>query len=351
MEFSTPVSIGVPQRTPRVRLIETAHPRYRWVVTYCHRGVRRTAYFKNGEKQKAEAKRCELEAEVHRLGTSVVSALDDRERRYLADAKAKLAGVGKTFEDALNFYFESLKTNERRCTVGQMTDKLVAFKSREGVSKRYQYDLEQKLFRFCRTLGTKQIADVTTEHVSDWLQKLHDDGLAANSINCYRRAISVLFGYAIANGYISSNPAKHAFKPKVRTRIGILTPQEMTDLLREAHPDIVPAIAISGFAGLRRSEVERLQWTDIDFAKGLIRLDAEQTKTASCRDVRIPTNLREWLAPHVNAKGPVWPEEHERGRNLLDAAKRGAGFRSEPRRNGNPSSINTQSHSRRRDSA
>lgn len=325
----------MPQRTPRVRLIETSHPRYKWAVTYSCNGVRRTAYFKSGEKKQAETKRSQMEAEVYRLGTEVVAALDDSDRRFLADAKLKLKQHGKTLRDAIDHYFESLKINDRRCTVGEMTDKLVAFKSREGVSKRYQYDLEQKLFKFCRAFGTRQIADITTEQVSDWLQKLHDDGLAPTSINCYRRALSVLFGFGVSNGYITSNAAKYAFKPKVRTSIGILAPDEMRRLLEVAHPDIVPTIAIAGFAGLRRSEIERLKWHDIDFGKGLIRLDADQTKTATCRDVRIMPNLQQWLAPYSKTTGSVWPEEHERGRNLLDAAKRAAGFGTEKAKGSN----------------
>lgn len=275
-----------------------------------------------------------MEAELQRLGTQVVGALDDAEKRYLADAKLRLESHGKTLKDAVEHFLASLKVSERKCTVAEMVDKLVAFKLREGVSKRYRYDLEQKLSKFCRVCGHSQVVDITTERVSDWLQKLHDQGLVPASINCYRRALSVLFGFAVANGYITANPAKYAFKPKVRTSIGIVTPEELRIMLDSAHPDMVPAIAIAAFAGLRRSEVERLNWQDIDFEKELIRLDAHQTKTATCRDVRILPNLRHWLEPYTESEGSVWPAEHERGRNLLDAAKRAAGFGSEEANNG-----------------
>ena len=321
----------MPHSRASVKIARTTHPRYEWIVWYTHAGKRKPKYFKKGEKGKAEAERRRMEMEVQRLGTEVVESLDDGERRLLVDAKKRLAAHGKSLGDALQHYLDILARTQPSITVGAATDECLAQKSREGKSARYQRDLEQKLFLFCRDFKSLQMADITTRDVSGWLQKLQDGGLAPVSIHCYRRALSVLFSHAVTNGYLRDNPAKHAFKPKVKRTIEILTPEEMKNLLEVAHPEILPVIALGGFAGLRRIELERLNWEDVDRKKMLIRLDAHQTKTATCRDVRIMPNLMEWLEPYASATGSVWPAQHERGRNLLEAALKAAGFSSNHR--------------------
>ena len=61
------------------------------------------------------------------------------------------------------------------------------------------------------------------------------------------------------------------------------------------------------FAGLRRAEIQRLDWSEVDFESNLIEVKAEKSKTATRRHVKIEPNLREWLLPHRKLKGSVTP--------------------------------------------
>jgi integrase len=61
------------------------------------------------------------------------------------------------------------------------------------------------------------------------------------------------------------------------------------------------------FAGLRRAELERLDWSEIDFDSNLIQVTAEKSKTAMRRFVTMQPNLRVWLLPHRQLKGAVTP--------------------------------------------
>jgi integrase len=88
---------------------------------------------------------------------------------------------------------------------------------------------------------------------------------------------------------------------------GILVVTEAARLLEAATPDVLPYIAIGLFAGLRRAELERLDWSEIDFESGLIEVKAEKSKTAQRRHVQIQPNLREWLLPLRKLKGNVTP--------------------------------------------
>src|SRR5262249_61766831 len=77
------------------------------------------------------------------------------------------------------------------------------------------------------------------------------------------------------------------------------------------------------FAGLRRAEIERLDWSEIDFEDGLIKVAGEKSKTKQKRFVTMQPNLREWLLPVRKHKGSVTPDEF---RKRFDAARAAAGI-------------------------
>ena len=70
---------------------------------------------------------------------------------------------------------------------------------------------------------------------------------------------------------------------------------------------MLPFWAIGAFAGLRRAEIERLAWSEVDFDAGVIEVKASKSKTASRRLVTIQPNLRKWLAPYRTCIGRVCP--------------------------------------------
>src|SRR5205823_14347815 len=83
--------------------------------------------------------------------------------------------------------------------------------------------------------------------------------------------------------------------------IEIYTPKEMRALLSAAGPLMVPFLAISGFAGLRSKELERLDWAEVQMERGFIELKRSKTKTGQRRLVPVPIlpNLAQWLVPYV----------------------------------------------------
>src|SRR5262249_1284952 len=131
--------------------------------------------------------------------------------------------------------------------------------------------------------------------------------------------------FAVRNGYSAGNPALGAAKAKVFGEApGILTVTETARLLEAASSDVLPYIAIGAFAGLRRAELKRLNWKQIDFESGLIEVTARSSKTAQRRFVVIQPNLREWLLPWRKHKGNVTPPRFE-FRRSFNEARRNAG--------------------------
>jgi len=83
----------------------------------------------------------------------------------------------------------------------------------------------------------------------------------------------------------------------------------------------VPYVAFGAFAGLRRSELERLDWAEVDFESNLIEVTAKNAKSARRRFVKIQPKLAKWLQPHRRSSGSVTPPDY---RELLDTARKAA---------------------------
>jgi integrase len=152
--------------------------------------------------------------------------------------------------------------------------------------------------------------------------------LAATTRNNFRRVLIVAFNFARERGYSAGNPAEKSARAKViESAIGILTVEQTARLLESAAPELVPYIAIGAFAGLRRAELERLDWREVDLQAGLIEVTAKKAKSARRRFVRIKPNLAKWLQPYQQLSGNVTPPEY---RELLDAARGSAGIEQWP---------------------
>ena len=160
---------------------------------------------------------------------------------------------------------------------------------------------------------------------NNWLRSLQ---VGATTRNNFRRTLVTLFSQAVHHGYATSNPAEKAEKAKeIDAPPGILTVQQTARLLEAASPQLLPYVAIGAFGGLRRAELERLDWREIDFESGLIEVTAKKSKTARRRFVRIQPNLREWLLPVRKHSGNVTPDNFPK---QFDAARVAAGIHEWP---------------------
>ena len=223
------------------------------------------------------------------------------------DCADKLKAFGRTIADATEHYVAHLRASERSCTVAQLLAELLDAKESKGVSRRHLDDLRQRAGRFAGTFGERIVATITGRELEEWLDSLN---VGPQTHNHYRNAVRLAFNFAVRRGYASENPAAKTEKANVlRAAPGILTVTQAARLLEIATPDILPHIAIGLFAGLRRAEIERLSWSEVDFESGLIEVKAAKSKTAQRRFVTMQPNLREWLLPVRKHKGNVTPED------------------------------------------
>jgi integrase len=172
----------------------------------------------------------------------------------------------------------------------------------------------------------KPVAEITSPQIDQWLRSLSDGEtgkrLSPVTRNNFRRVLIVAFNFAKGRDYCVGNPAEKTPRAKViETAIGILTIDQTARLLENTPAELVPYIAIGAFAGLRRAELERLDWREVDLQSGLIEVTASKAKSARRRFVRIQPNLAKWLQPYVQLSGNVTPPNY---RELFDDAREAA---------------------------
>ena len=197
------------------------------------------------------------------------------------------------------------------------------------MSARYLGDLRVRLGRFVNCFGEEMIAAINAREIDEWLRGL---GVGAVTRNTFRRRLAVLFSFAKRRGYVTENPIADVERAKAReTEVEILSVSETARLLECADSETLPFWAIGAFAGLRRAEIERLAWNEIDFEAGVIEAKESKSKTASRRLVTMQPNLCEWLAPYRAHTGPVCPRNLQR--KINDDRER-AGLRADWPHNG-----------------
>jgi len=302
----------------KVRVRKYRHPRLKFVVNYREAGKRKRKFFET--KEEAQSFAAFKNAELRKCGVEGAE-FSSRLREEAAECVERLSAYGKTLTDATDFLVAYLKASERSITAAALVEQLIAAKKADGMSKRYIEDLRSRLPRFAKKFDGQMVATITSTEIDNWLRALE---VGATTRNNFRRTLVMTFNHAIARGYATDNPAAKTAKAKVvDSPPGILTVQQTARLLEAAPPELLPYVAIGAFAGLRRAELERLDWSDVHFDADLIEVTAQKSKTARRRFVKIQPNLRAWLLPVRKHTGKVTPDNFPK---KLDAAREAAGI-------------------------
>jgi len=301
------------------------HPKYKFVLDLRPYGKGRK-FFKTRTDADAEARRQKSLLEIH---SREAIGLSPREMSDFITARTKLAEYGDTINEAVKFrvdYFERVRRS--RLTVAQLTDEVLAAKQRDGRAPMYLADLRKRLARFCADFGKHPIAAITVEELDNWLRDLP---LSPKSRANFRANIGVLFSYAANRRMIEFNPITQTAKPKLPDNPPeIFAVDDLQALLgnaKHAQKDVVPMLAIGAFAGLREAEIQRLDWSEVDLARGHIEVKAAKAKSARRRIIPILPNLAAWLRPYSGLTGHVVPAG---ARRKLDRVRKAAELASWP---------------------
>jgi integrase len=279
-------------------------------------------FFKTKAEADAEAMRQRTLLERH---SREAVGLSQRDMSEFIHARKTLSEYGKTVTDAVAYLVDHLE-RVRRCktTVSDLVAELLEAKQKDGRSEIYLRDLRNTLAIFSRDFGQRSIAGITVEELDNWLRAL--PGSPKTRTN-FRAVVGVLFSYATHRRMLDFNPVLHTAKPKLPDNPPeIFTVTELLTLLETAQrtaPDVLPMLAIGAFAGVRDAEIKRLDWQEVNLARGYIEIKGAKAKSARRRIIPMQPNLAAWLRAYSGMKGSVVPEGY---RSKLDRIRQAAGI-------------------------
>jgi integrase len=236
-------------------------------------------------------------------------------------ANQELARYGWSIHRAVDFALAHLRAQEKSIAVTEAMEQLIVSRKAAGRSDRYCRDLRLRLSRFAKDFENSKIGTITASAIDEWLAGLL---VAPATRNTFRRDLRTLFSFCERRGYCQTNEVKKTERAKeVDKPAGILAVAQASVLLSASDDATLPHTAISLFAGLRAAEVQKLDWSEVDFESGYIEVTAAKSKSAKRRLVPISENLAAWIRPLAKIAGRVVPAAL-RGR--LDKSRRKAGF-------------------------
>ncbi len=140
-------------------------------------------------------------------------------------------------------------------------------------------------------LGQHEICKITPLLIQKFIAELIENGnvltgagLAINSVNLVITVLKSSFKTAAANGLCEKSPAEHIVRPRPKEK-KIYSFTQYEQKLIENHIlscglDRMRGVILCLYSGLRIGELLALEWSDIDFEKGLIHV------TKTCYDGR-----------------------------------------------------------------
>ena len=331
-----------------------------FLLSYYANGKRQLRRFMDFTKASAEATRIAEQKAQGALGAGALSAADRVSLEQALTLLAKTEGIGNanaarlveivrdyataraglpkgvTLAEMGQFYKQKHPANMPRKTVAEVVEEFIADRRSAGCSAVHINDLEIRLGQFSKAFVLPIIA-VSAPLVQQWIyglknQKTKKDTAARTKENMLRQIVS-LFNFARRQKYVPAELALELSEistpRKQHAPIGIYTPDQMRAMFAVADAAIITALAIAAFAGLRLSEVSRLDWREVRQSEKLIVVGAENAKTAARRLVPISDNLVAWLSPHAKRFGSVNPcdEQAENVGNALGNRFERAGAR------------------------
>ncbi len=300
----------------KVTIKRSGKKKYPYAVGWSEGGKRRFKYFGPRGKGEAELFRQRKEIELGNHGAKHGTIADDERAALIVfrDAVAGMTEPRPCLLDVVNSFLATIANQLKSITVQELVAKRAAAAESKGVHPRTLRDLigtdgtGGRLGAFAATFGDRQAAGVSAEEIEEWVCE-------HCSTDANRREMLVrlrgLFAYGIKRRFLKHNPITELEIPRPNAaRAHILTVKECAKLLSTCPSRSLPAVAIQLFAGLRRAEVERMEWQSLDLESGTIKVTQRKGSGARREKSRFaplhPTLLK-WLAPFRQLAGFVFP--------------------------------------------
>lgn len=186
----------------------------------------------------------------------------------------------------------------------------------DQIGDRHHNDLKARLGHFSKAFGGTRMDSLTPAAVEEWLaglKKLDKKPVSPQSRNNFRAAVINFLHFAGGSQRRWLGVPMEDFEEQVRVmevrngRVEIYTPEEAVALFRGCPQELIGALVLGGWSGLRSSEIERVLWRGVDLDSKAVYDFAGKVRTAGDRVAHLPDCAIEWLRPLKEAAGPVCP--------------------------------------------
>lgn len=152
----------------------------------------------------------------------------------------------------------------------------------ESTFESYSLAVKKHIYPYFDDLKIK-LNRLEPRNIQNYYQCLADKGLSANTILKHHANIHKCLNSAVRQNLIAYNPSDRVELPKKKKYVAnYYTENELVKLLELSLEDpIYPAIFLTVFYGLRRSEILGLRWKDIDFENDKITIQHTIVKYSS----------------------------------------------------------------------
>jgi site-specific recombinase XerD len=149
----------------------------------------------------------------------------------------------------------------------------------------------------------RPVAEVTREQLRSYVEELTSCGKSASAVGVDLGALRFLYCKTLGRPELVSFVS---YPKRPRTLPTVLSLEQVSALLRALRKPLYQAIAMVLYgAGLRVSEALALEVTDIDGARGVIRVRCGKGRKA--RDAKLSASLYAWLRGYWSRERPPLP--------------------------------------------
>ena len=157
--------------------------------------------------------------------------------------------------------------------------------------------------------GDVPVDQITPRQIQGYLTRRRRAGLTDATCNRYLAAFKTMFKTAKIWGYVEKAPTDDLTMLKEQNRVpSALTDEELERLLVHCPEPTRTVVALAADTGMRRSELGRLSWDDIDFDAGT--LTVRQSKNRDYRVIPMTQRVRavlDGLRVTANGSATVLP--------------------------------------------
>lgn len=205
------------------------------------------------------------------LGVHDRTVAEEKRREFLREQEAEAVGITEP---------KALRASAQKRMSEHLADFIADLEAR-GKDDMYTYNMAKRIGLLIRDCGWEYPKHVTPDSFLAW-RVAHKDK-AAKTLNDYLASASALLNWMERHGKLKANPLRSVAKVESRGKEKrvrrALSDDQMRRLVAVSGPRAL-AYLLAAHTGLRRSELEALQWEDVvlDTPRPFLRVRASTTK-------------------------------------------------------------------------